>query len=241
MTARERGERIFDEVMRFAAPADDSPAMRGLVDFVFAEVWSRPGLSRRDRRFVTLACVAAAGSETDLRDHVNAALDSGDIDIIELREAVLQFAVYAGWPKASRFSAIVEERAGDQTPTLLEPVMSPEESFRTFNCVPFVPSRDNPFTGAVLDFVYGEVWLRPGLGVKERRLISLACAALQDAYLPIVSHVYAALKSRDLSFDEIDEVALQFAAYAGWPKASQLNQVIGEQKVRVRQEWAADG
>ena len=70
--------------------------------------------------------------------------------------------------------------------------------------------------------------------------ITVACVAFQDAQLPIISHVYAALKSRDVSFEEMDEVALQFAAYYGWPKASHLNQVISEQQRRVTEEWAAE-
>ncbi|EUA13783.1 putative carboxymuconolactone decarboxylase [Mycobacterium xenopi 4042] len=64
--------------------------------------------------------------------------------------------------------------------------------------------------------------------------------AFQDAPIPIMSHVYAALKSRDVSFDEMDEVALHFAAYYGWPKASHLSQVIAEQKQRVLDEWRAE-
>jgi 4-carboxymuconolactone decarboxylase len=104
--------------------------------------------------------------------------------------------------------------------------------------MPFVPIRDNPYSGAgILNFVFGEMWLRPGLGMKERRLVTVACVAIQDAPIPILSHVYAALKSRDVSFDEMDEVALHFAAYYGWPKASHLSQVIGEQKQRVLAEW----
>jgi 4-carboxymuconolactone decarboxylase len=45
------------------------------------------------------------------------------------------------------------------------------------------------------------------------------------------------LKSRDVSFDEMEEVALHFGAYYGWAKASHLNQVITEQKRRVLDEW----
>ena len=52
--------------------------------------------------------------------------------------------------------------------------------------------------------------------------------------------MYAALKSGDVSFDEMDELALHFAAYYGWPKASHLNQAIGAQKRRVLDEAAAD-
>ena len=260
MSRRERGRREFDEVMTVAAPGDDAPVTQGLLDFVFAEIWSRPVLSRRDRRFVTLACVAAADFEADLRDHVYAALNSGDITITEMREAVLHFAVYAGWPKASRFNGVVDEQwdrihrdRGQSTPPPepLLPLPTPsepearlavgEESFRTINCLPFAPSRDNPYSGAgILNFVFGEMWLRPGLGLKERRLVTVACVAFQDAPLPILSHVYAALKSRDVSFGEMEELALQFAAYYGWPKASHLNQVIGEQQQRVLHEWATE-
>lgn len=38
----------------------------------------------------------------------------------------------------------------------------------------------------------------------------------------------------------MDELALHFAAHYGWPKASHLNQVISEQKLRARDEWAAE-
>ncbi|MHC9295471.1 carboxymuconolactone decarboxylase family protein [Mycobacterium sp. LTG2003] len=258
-TRSERGRREFAEVMTFSAPADPTPATANLIDFVFAEVWTRPGLSRRDRRFITLPCVAAADAEGALRDHVYAALNSGDVTITEIRETVLHFAVYGGWPKASRFNIMVDEqwdrihRERGLTPPPPEPLLplvTPsdpesrlacgEQSFKDINCMPFAPIRDNPYSGAgILNFVFGEMWLRPGLGMKERRLVTVACVAFQDAPLPIMSHVYAALKSRDVSFEEMDELALHFAAYYGWPKASHLNQVIGEQKQRVLAEWQA--
>ncbi|MFV8162091.1 carboxymuconolactone decarboxylase family protein [Mycobacterium sp. 134] len=259
-TRTERGRREFAEVMTFEAPSDESPATANLIDFVFAEVWPRTALTRRDRRFVTLPCVAAADAEGPLRDHVYAALNSGEVSIVEMRETVLHFAVYAGWPKASRFNIVVDEqwdrihRERGLTPPAPEPLLplptpsDPEErlvcgeqSFRDINCIPFAPTRDNPYSGAgILNFVFGEMWLRPGLGMKERRLVTVACVAFQDAPLPILSHVYAALKSRDVSFEEMDELALHFAAYYGWPKAANLNQVIGEQKQRILAEEQAE-
>lgn len=252
-----RGRQHFAEVMTFGPPDDTSPIANGLVDFVFAEIWSRPTLSRRDRRFITLACVADADAQEPLEQHVYAALNSGDVTIGEMRETVLHFAVYGGWPKASRFNMAVDaqwERINRQRgrdvpdPEPLLPLVSPsdpegrlacgEESFKQINCIPFAPIRDNPYSGAgILNFVFGEMWLRPGLGTKERRLVTVACVGFQDAPVPIMSHVYAALKSRDVSFAEMDELALQFAAYCGWPKAAQLNQVISEQKERVLDEW----
>lgn len=55
-----------------------------------------------------------------------------------------------------------------------------------------------------------------------------------------MSHVYAALKSGDVSFEEMDELALQFGAYYGCAKAEYLNHVIAEQKQRVTAESQAD-
>lgn len=259
-TRHQRGLRTFAEVMTIDPPDDESPFAGGLIDFVFGEVWSRPGLSRRDRRFVTLPCVAAADAQAPLEQHVYAALNSGDLSITEMRETVLHFAVYAGWPKASRFNIAVDlewakiaEARGEPPPppqpllpllTASDPeqrLRGGEESFKEINCLPFAPMRDNPYSGAgILNFVFGEMWRRPGLGMKERRLITVACVAFQDAEIPIMSHVYAALKSGDVSFEEMDELALQFAAYYGCAKADYLNQVIAEQKQRATAENQTD-
>lgn len=258
--AVERGRRAFADIMTTPAPQDSTPADDHLLDFVFADVWQRPGLTRRERRFITLPCVADADAEGPLRDHVYAALNSGDVSIVEMQETVLHFAVYAGWPKASRFNMVVDQEwerihqeRGLPVPAAekLLPLTTPSdpeerlavgaESFKDINCLPYAPNRDNPFQGAgILNFVFGEMWLRPGLGTRERRLVTVPCVAFQDAPYPIVSHVYAALKSRDVSFDEMDELTLHFAAHYGWPKASHLSQVAAEQKQRVTEEWATE-
>ena len=158
-----RGRRAFAEVMTFAAPEDTTPCDTALIDFVFAEVWERPGLSRRDRRFVTLPCVAAADAEGPLRDHVYAALNSGDVTITEMRETVLHFAVYSGWPKASRFNMVVDEQwerihrergqdsaaagsaaAAGHPERPGGPTGHGEQAFRDVNCVPYVPDPRQP-------------------------------------------------------------------------------------------------
>jgi 4-carboxymuconolactone decarboxylase len=98
------GQRRYREVMVSDAPPPLSPYLdRGVVDSVFGELWDRDGLSRRERRFITLACVGAAAVEEPINQHVFAALASGDITREELQEFVLHFAYYAGWPRASSF------------------------------------------------------------------------------------------------------------------------------------------
>lgn len=98
----ETGRRRYREVMVSDAPPPLTPYLdHGVVDSVFGELWDRPGLSRRDRRWITLACVAAAAVDEPIQQHVYAALASGDITREEFQELVLHFAYYAGWPRAS--------------------------------------------------------------------------------------------------------------------------------------------
>ena len=98
----ETGKRRYREVMVSDAPPPLTPYLdKGVVDSVFGELWDRPGLSRRDRRWITLACVGAAAVDEPIQQHVYAALASGDVTREELQEFVLHFAYYAGWPRAS--------------------------------------------------------------------------------------------------------------------------------------------
>ena len=64
-------------------------------------VWSRPGLDRRTRSCITVAMLAAQGSEHELALHVRAALRNG-VTVEEIKEILLQVAVYAGAPRANR-------------------------------------------------------------------------------------------------------------------------------------------
>ena len=106
---RARGARIFEEVNNFPAPAVTDPLTEATIDHVFAEIWARPGLSRKERRWIALSCVGASGSPIAMRAHVTSALQTGDVTIEELREFVLQFAVYQGFPKATALYSVVED------------------------------------------------------------------------------------------------------------------------------------
>lgn len=106
-------DRIFREVITVAPRTPDgtaTPLEQSIRDFVYGTVWARPGLSRRDRRLVTLACVTAAGAPQPIQDHVYATLNSGDLTVAELEEFALHLAVYSGWPKARHVESVVKEQ-----------------------------------------------------------------------------------------------------------------------------------
>lgn len=71
-------------------------------------VWSRPGLDRRTRSCITVAMLAAQGSEHELALHVRAALRNG-VTVEEIKEILLQVAVYAGAPRANRAFSIARD------------------------------------------------------------------------------------------------------------------------------------
>jgi 4-carboxymuconolactone decarboxylase len=80
-------------------------------------VWSRPGLDRRTRSCITVAMLAAQGMEHELALHVRAARRNG-VSVEEIKEILLQVAVYAGVPRANRaFSIAREALAGADPPT----------------------------------------------------------------------------------------------------------------------------
>ena len=77
-----------------------SPKLLELTDEVlFADVWERPGLSKRDRSLVTVAALIAGGHTEQLKGHLSRARENG-VSEAELAEVITHQAFYAGWPRA---------------------------------------------------------------------------------------------------------------------------------------------
>ena len=75
--------------------------------YAWGEIWSRPGLDRRTRSCITIAALVATGREHELEMHVRAALRNG-VTPDELKEVLLQCAVYCGVPAANGAFAIAQ-------------------------------------------------------------------------------------------------------------------------------------
>ena len=71
-------------------------------------VWSRPGLSPRDRSMVTVAVAEAALASDQLRGHIGRALNNG-LTPDEIAEVITHVAFYAGWPAGVNAAAIAGE------------------------------------------------------------------------------------------------------------------------------------
>lgn len=245
---RATGVKLMNEIVDRQPPANLTLLEETIRDFSFAEIWSRPGLDRRSRRWIALGGCAATGMVEPLEEYVHGALKSGDITLAELREGVLHFAVYSGWPLARQFDRVVTrvaDRLGlsTQVPPLRAEPWEPKERWESgvanYDSVMTFPPPTGPSAfvdGGIKNFVFGEMWMRPGLDQRSRRWITLACVGACDAPYPIATHVYAALKAGDATYAEMDEFVLQFAYELGWPKGSVMQGALEAMWARVQND-----
>jgi 4-carboxymuconolactone decarboxylase len=76
--------------------------------YAWGEIWTRPGLDRRTRSAITLTALIALGRFEELPMHVRAALRNG-LEEDEIKEVLLQSAVYCGLPAANTAFAVAQE------------------------------------------------------------------------------------------------------------------------------------
>jgi 4-carboxymuconolactone decarboxylase len=89
-------------------------------------------------------------------------------------------------------------------------------------CTPAPTAISAYMEAGVVGFVFGEMWRRGVLTPRDRRWITLTCVGMADAATPMETHTYAALRSGEVSREEIDEFLLFFGTQAGWPKGSAM-------------------
>ncbi|MEU9345251.1 carboxymuconolactone decarboxylase family protein [Streptomyces sp. NPDC048278] len=81
------------------------PSMGRLaLEHVFGDIWTRPGLARRDRSLITLGVLMAQGHQTEIGNHVVAGRANG-LSPEEILEAVLHTVPYIGYPAAGQAMA----------------------------------------------------------------------------------------------------------------------------------------
>lgn len=79
-----------------------------LTRYAWGEIWSRPGLPRHSRSLITLAMMVALNRADEFRLHVRAAINNG-VTRDEIKEVLLQTAIYCGVPAANAAFHAAEE------------------------------------------------------------------------------------------------------------------------------------
>jgi len=98
----EHVDRAIERTTPFTADFQDL-----ITRYAWGEIWSRPGLDRRTRSCITLATLVALGREEELAMHVRAALRVG-LTPDEIKEVLLQSAIYCGVPAANGAFAVAQ-------------------------------------------------------------------------------------------------------------------------------------
>jgi 4-carboxymuconolactone decarboxylase len=81
--------------------------------YAWGEIWTREGLDRKTRSCITLTALVALGHLDELEMHVRAALRNG-LTVDEIKEVLLQCAVYCGVPAANAAFAVAQRVLSDR-------------------------------------------------------------------------------------------------------------------------------
>ena len=114
---RETGTRIRREVLGDEhvkrAQSQVTPLTEEFQDLItryaWGEIWSRPGLDLRSRRVLVLGTLIALGRWEEFHMHVRAALGEGSFAIDDIKEIILQQAIYCGVPAAHHAFAVIAD------------------------------------------------------------------------------------------------------------------------------------
>jgi 4-carboxymuconolactone decarboxylase len=251
----DRGVRTQREVLGVPAPEPQTIFESTWRDYIFAEVWTRPALDRRSRYWIAISSASGALVQPEILDgYIRGALKEKIVTLAELREGALHFAVYEGWLKGRYFDSAVTRVATELglppapyktvRPEPWDPAVRDREGGENFDrimCLPPPPSETAYYIGGIRGFVFGEMWMRPGLDQRARRWITLVGVADSSSEIPIQSHVWAALASGDATPEEMEEFVLQYATQAGWPMASFVQQTVVAMNERFLKSQQAKG
>jgi 4-carboxymuconolactone decarboxylase len=105
---RERGLEMMRQVYGWEIGDAPDDFFGITVDHLFAEIWTRPGLSMRDRRLLLIGALASRGLNDVLDIQLPAALGNGELSPDELREIAIFLTHYIGWPLGARLSVQID-------------------------------------------------------------------------------------------------------------------------------------
>ncbi|SFR90126.1 carboxymuconolactone decarboxylase family protein [Sphingomonas jatrophae] len=91
--------------------------------------------------------------------------------------------------------------------------------------LPAAETRDD-YVHTVIDHLFGTVWPRDGLPVRDRRLVILGVAIAQGEDAIVEIQLRAALANGELSLADIDEILVLMPYYVGYPRAGHLQAIV---------------
>ena len=214
-----------------------------LDESVYGAIWGRGALSIEDRMVCTLAALGTLARDAELPAMIESALEIG----LEPRAIVEVFAhsgLYGGFSATASAMAHAEQifsRRGIELPE--EAPRSEELEVLTEKGADFIAelhgergtqgyaSPDNPVTGELyglaIQYLYGELWLRPGLDRRRRLLCALVAFTVLGLEGQLRKFSLSALRV-GFTREEVIETLIQTAPYGGYPRALNALAAFGD-------------
>lgn len=105
---RRKGLEKMNEVYAWEMPDVPGEFFALTVEHLFGRIWTRPGLSMRDRRMMLIAVLTALNQEELLEVQVNAVLQNEELTREELREMAIFLTHYVGFPLGSKLDGVIK-------------------------------------------------------------------------------------------------------------------------------------
>jgi 4-carboxymuconolactone decarboxylase len=209
-----------------------SPGMAALTDDVlYGDVWRRPELSPRDRSLVTITLLIATGKTAPLAGHLGRALDNGVLPS-EASGLLAHLAVYAGWPSAVAALDVYDQvYAARKIDTAALRAMGTRLPLPASDAARAKAVTDDlgavapKFVQLTNDVVFGDLWRRSDLSVRDRSLVTIVTLAALGDDDQLEWYLRLGVES-GLTRDQIVEAITHLGFYAGWSKATKAMSVI---------------
>ena len=95
-----------------------------------------------------------------------------------------------------------------------------------------------PYVAFTVDHLFGEVWTRPELDNRDRRLMTIGVLAALGQSQLVEIQFQSALDREELTEDQVRETVVHLAHYVGWPLSTGINEVA--EKVIARRHRTAE-
>ena len=214
---------------------------------VVGAMWDRPQLNRRDRSLFIISVLAAQARGEELEAHTRIGLRHG-LTRMEIEEALLHVAAYAGFPAAMASSRVIDaalraaegaDKLSDRKPAAkksdAERDRDAADPFRTVAGLPGDPDpaayfeRLETMLGGVgvvaYRWVFGEIWCREELSRRDRSIVVIAIFTALGAVDELAVHAPAGLR-HGLTRSEIEEIVTHLSLYAGVPRAAEAMRAV---------------
>jgi 4-carboxymuconolactone decarboxylase len=228
---------------------DISPDLgKFVIEYAFGDIYSRDGLDLKSKEIAVVASLTAMGTANpQLKVHINGALNTGS-SINEVKEVILQMAVYSGFPSCingmNALKEVLKERedhgikdkignpATDTVPTnrlkLGEQELSKLDSLQGERLRNAFNDFSPELVKLTLEFGYADIFSRDNLDPKYRQIATIAAlTALGNAQPQLKFHINAGLNI-GLTVENIREIMLLMTVYAGFPSAVNGTNILKE-------------